>query len=316
MDVSLRLMRKAYPVKYKLRGQLDAAYSDRVVESASDLIHRRLTDDQPLMVSRFGSIEMNCVLNFINQRGGFQKYVRYITGKTDSCIWQPTTISAMSLQAGFFPGTIDMLSRFSELMLQDMREIDIFGSWLKEEVFFAEELKNADRIGLMNLEPYNHTNPWSRALEGKKVLVIHPYDESIKIQYGKRRLLFEDERVLPEFDLQTLKAVQSIANNKTGYKDWFAALDHMKMQVEKLHFDVAILGCGAYGLPLAAFIKRMGRKAVHLGGATQILFGIRGKRWESNYHDYDKRFMNSHWSRPLLSEMPENYNNVEDGCYW
>ena len=52
----------------------------------------------------------------------------------------------------------------------------------------------------------------------------------------------------------------------------------MEERIGKIDFDVALLGCGAYGLPFAASIKRMGKKAVHLGVATQILFGIKGKR--------------------------------------
>ena len=33
-----------------------------------------------------------------------------------------------------------------------------------------------------------------------------------------------------------------------------------------------------YGFPLAAEIKRMGRIAIHLGGVTQIMFGVIGSR--------------------------------------
>ena len=28
------------------------------------------------------------------------------------------------------------------------------------------------------------------------------------------------------------------------------------------------LGCGAYGFPLAAHVKRMGKKAIHMGGSN------------------------------------------------
>ena len=47
-------------------------------------------------------------------------------------------------------------------------------------------------------------------------------------------------------------------------------------------FDIAIIGCGAYGLPLAAKLKKEGRQAIHLAGVTQLMFGIKGKRWEEN----------------------------------
>ncbi|MDZ4290077.1 MAG: hypothetical protein U0984_19075, partial [Prosthecobacter sp.] len=127
-------------------------------------------------------------------------------------------------------------------------------------------------------------------------------------------LLFQDQRVLPEFELKTYKSVQSIANTKTRFATWFDALEFMKEQVGQIDFDVAILGCGAYGFPLAAHVKRMGRKAIHLGGATQILFGIKGKRWE-NIPDVSI-LMNEHWQRPMPSEMPDGGDKVEGGAYW
>ena len=33
---------------------------------------------------------------------------------------------------------------------------------------------------------------------------------------------------------------------------------------------------------LAAHVKRLGKRAVHLRGATQILFSIKGKHWEAH----------------------------------
>lgn len=49
----------------------------------------------------------------------------------------------------------------------------------------------------------------------------------------------------------------------------------MKDEIDKRDYDIALIGCGAYGFPLAAHIKRSGKKAVHLGGALQLLFGIK-----------------------------------------
>ena len=62
-------------------------------------------------------------------------------------------------------------------------------------------------------------------------------------------------------------------------KDWIKALEYMKHEISLIDFEIAILGCGAYGLPLSVHIKDMGRQALHLGGTTQLLFGIMGSRW-------------------------------------
>ncbi|SDE00762.1 hypothetical protein SAMN05216464_103315 [Mucilaginibacter pineti] len=316
LDTSILIAKKLYPVKYNLRGQLPSSYTDVFDQRASDLIKSKLAGDAPLMVSRLGSIELNCILNYVNQKKSTIKYFEYITGKIDAYKWKPFTFSSMCTAAGFFPGTPEMLAMFGELMLNDMAEIDVLGSWLKEEVLFSDQLKNSTKVGLLNLEPYNHENPWSQELEGKTILVIHPYEESITSQYKKREYLFADKRVLPNFELKTIKAVQTISNNKSSFQSWFQALDYMKERIYDTSFDVAIIGCGAYGLPLAAYVKRMGKKAIHLGGATQLLFGIKGKRWEDNYLDYKERLINEYWVKPNSSEVPENFQAVEQGCYW
>lgn len=45
----------------------------------------------------------------------------------------------------------------------------------------------------------------------EKVVVVHPFAELIEKQYKEKKLmLFENKDVLPEFDLRTVKAVQSL----------------------------------------------------------------------------------------------------------
>ena len=85
----------------------------------------------------------------------------------------------------------------------------------------------------------------------------------------------------------------------------------------KIEFDVAIVGCGAYGFPLAAKLKQAGKQAIHLAGATQLLFGIKGKRWEEDpAFEYVRKFFNEAWVYPDETEKPKNASVVEGGCYW
>ena len=85
-------------------------------------------------------------------------------------------------------------------------------------------------------------------------------------------------------------------------------------RVEPLQYDVALLGCGAYGLPMAARIRRQGRSAIHLGGSLQLLFGVFGRRWER--FERQRSLLNDAWIRPLADDRPVSYQAVEDGCYW
>jgi hypothetical protein len=283
-------------------------------QKAANHIKTKLMGEAPLMVCRFGWIELNSVVAYKNRSRSFlTNSIDFVTGKTDF-FWHKKIAELMNNNAGFFPATKDKVDRFCELMLEDMRHIDILGSWRKQEDFFKEELSNAIKVPMIDLEPYKNDDPWSEALKDKTVLLIHPFETSIQTQYQKRTHLFGDQRVLPDFELKTIKAVQSIANNKTEFPDWFAALDSMKNKISETSFDIAIIGCGAYGLPLAAHVKRMGKKGIHLGGVTQILFGIRGKRWDSFEHV--SRHYNQHWISPLNEEIPKNFKKVEEGCYW
>lgn len=315
----LNRLKRDYTKRYPVNETFGVSYDDAAVshQEASDLIKQKLLGNEPAMICRFGSVELNCVLNyyFIKQKASFfQKSLNYIKGHSTPFWWDEETIASMCNNAGFFPSSSELLAKFAELMLKDMQQADILGSWLKEEKLLSSYLKNTTKVRLPDLEPYYHINPWTEALTGKKVLVVHPYTESIKEQYLKKEKLFNDRRLLPDFELKTIKAVQSIANNKTDFKTWFDAYEHMCKQISDTDFDIAIIGCGAYGFPLAAHVKRLGKKAVHLGGSTQILFGVKGKRWED--HEFISKFINEHWVRPSKDEIPANHTKVEDGCYW
>ena len=65
------------------------------------------------------------------------------------------------------------------------------------------------------------------------------------------------------------------------FKDRFEALDYMYKEALKIDFDIAVIGCGAYGICLASMLKNAGKQAFHLGGITQLWFGIKGKRWDN-----------------------------------
>jgi hypothetical protein len=296
-----------------IKRETHTPYFDFSNQVASDYIKGLLESDKPIMIARFGSVELQCVVDSVH-KPTFRNSLRYIMHKTDSLGYSKSSRYTMGNNAGFFPVTDRNLDQFSQLMISCMPLVDVLGSWQKNELIFETELSNAVKVPLGDLEPYFHANPWSTVLEQKKVLVIHPFEESIREQYKKRELLFNDKRVLPEFDLQIIKAVQSIAGNPTGFTSWFDALEYMKGEIDKRDFDIAIIGCGAYGFPLAAYVKSIGKKAVHLGGATQMLFGIKGKSWQED--DNFINYINLHWVNSTESEKPVNYKSVEGGRYW
>jgi hypothetical protein len=281
-------------------------------EAASELIREKLAGPEPCMITRIGHTEMKAVLIYLNQRcrNMVLNAWSYLMGKNGQFWWDGQIRWEMLHSSGFFPCTDEYLAAFADRFHRDLRESDVLGSWLPGESRLASQFPDAKIVRLKDLEPYFHRNPWTAALEGLCVLVIHPFETSIRRQYEKRAVLFADPRVLPDFTLKTLKAVQSLGGIHSGFETWFEALKWMCERVQEIEFDVAIIGAGAYGLPIAAHVKRIGRKAVHLGGGTQILFGIRGKRWDGL--QVYQRLYNEYWTRPLIEETPVCHLTTEN----
>ena len=304
--------------------QLPELQFDVDCEGASVLLQSALQNDEPLMDSRFGNIELRTLYTYISSQQRHSA-VQYVLGKQQAWWYKDLWIYEMENNTGFFPTTPSNLDAFSQLYLADCKEIDILGSWNKEEIFVAPFLKSdIKRIWISWLEPFWSVTPYTAALRGKKVLVVHPFSDTISGQYQNRNALFSNADILPDLaTLEVIPAVQSMGGRATGFKSWFECLDYMKKEIDKHDFDVCLIGCGAYGLPLAAHVKRMGKKGIHIGGALQLLFGITGQRWidmkpfvmDGITLDYSK-LPNEHWVRPQATDRPANYKQVEGGCYW
>ena len=288
-------------------------------DEASDLIFHYLENDNPCCIGRYGSNEFSCMLNFMKRSHPLWRLRNLFP------FWVPSSvISSMKQNAGFFsPEGYSAFSRFADLYYKSAKEVDVLACWFRNQEVVEKDM-NYKICWLLSIEPWWAKKPWTRYLKGKKVLVVHPFAETIETQYKNRELLFDNPDVLPEFtSLTVIRSVQSIGGETHGFKDWFEALHFMEEQIDQVDYDVALIGCGAYGLPLAAHCKKKGKKAIHLGGVLQLLFGIKGKRWESKDYGselpektYKDLMNNPYWVRPSETDKPYNATNVEGGCYW
>jgi type I restriction enzyme S subunit len=82
-----------------------------------------------------------------------------------------------------------------------------------------------------------------------------------------------------------------------------------QVEEERYHIDIAIIGCGALGMIIASRLKMLGIQCIVMGGALQILFGVRGKRWET--HPVISKFFNDAWVVPPNSCKPHDYKAIE-----
>lgn len=281
------------------------------------LLRAGLAGSAPFLAARLGHVESDALLNHADIAAGAgaspaRRRLLALAGRPTG--WTPEVLRELPTNAGFFPAEPEAIERFVAVYDAAIAAVDVLGTF-----HFPREHELWPRVpgalvAARALEPYYAPEPWTAALAGRRVLVVHPFAASIARQYARREELFADPAVLPAFALEAIPAVQTIAGNRAGFRDWFEALDHLRDAVAAREFDVALIGAGAYGLPLAAHVKALGRQAVHMGGATQILFGIRGRRWDD--HEIGRRFYNDRWVRASPDETPARAELVEDACYW
>jgi len=262
---------------------------------------------RPAAAAKIGAGEM----------AALRHYVRWADADGYCQFWRGHVARNLYRNAGVYPPEPAVFSRFCQSYSQALASLDVLAVWFNFGEHAASK-RFAPRASLTEidaLEPYYNDRPWSRHLAGKRVLVLSPFAATIEAQYRRRNQIWRAKPdVLPEFELRTVRVPLSSYLVKPQYPDWFAGLDAMCRQMAAEPFDAALIGAGAWSIPLAAHAKSLGAWAIHLGGVTQILFGVKGRRWEGN--ERIMAFCNEAWVHPSAAETPHNAEALEGGCDW
>ncbi len=200
-------------------------YLDRDIwdpEHGSQLIYQACQSGLPQAIGKLGSVEL----------GAIRKYLRWCNHP------QREELTALDRQilytnAGVFPNDCHMLESFSVFMTrQVLPELTLIGVWfnLGEANVVKRYALATRRIAITSFESYWITQqPWTKALQGKRVLVVHPFEATIRAQYPYRlKIWMGREDVLPKFELLTMKVPQSPALITPRHASWFEALEDMQ----------------------------------------------------------------------------------------
>jgi len=278
-----------------LQRLLSKKESCTIIEGNS-LIKQKILDNDLFCAGKLGTSEFT-VVQYIRRGLQISPFIRKLVAL-----------------AGIFPDTESTFTDFYNIYTTSCRSVDIMGSWIQGDYDFLKSVNpSVDLVTLRSLEPYYFENPWSQALSGKKVTVVNNFSESIQAQYKLKELVWPDKSVLPDFDLQIVNTPYH-AIRPSKYDNWIDVLSDIYEKTIATKPDFIIVGAGAYSIPLIAGLKECGIPGIHLGGAIQILFGIKGQRWDE--HEVISKFYNDSWIRPSQEEVPEDYKQVENGCYW
>lgn len=275
-------------------------------EIANEAIIKIIKTSQPASIGKMGSVELDMIRCYLQNTSPDSKKWTHRMNRLHVC-------------PGIFPEETESTIQYCKAFLNALNDMDVLGVWFNagESMVAHRFCKKALYATYHGVEPFSCDAPWTRYLEGKNVLVIHPFRDSIKSQYEKHDLVWGDRNILPDFNLLQIKMPLSNAIMPSKYNSWKEQLESLKKQMDELDYDLAIVGAGGYSLLLTQHAKASGKIGIHLGGATQILFGVYGSRWLES--KTASEMFNEHWVRPLPEETPsaERCAAVKrDGCYW
>lgn len=183
----------------------------------------------------------------------------------------------------------------------------------------------APRIPLRSLEPY-YVEPekrWTNLLQGQKVAIVNAFAKTAAEQTIQRDLIWPvaTDSLLPPtttwIPIVTGYApvlAKGTAEWPPNIKSWDVAVLSTVRKVVQSGARIALIGCGGLGMLIGSELKKQGVIAIVLGGATQVLFGIKGGRWAK--HDVISHFWNDSWVYPKPEETPQYAYRIEGGCYW
>ena len=230
-------------------------------------------------------------------------------------------------QQGLFPSDPGFYLRYSAFYVKHVRNLDCLGI-----CFYPEELQlvkhhrmNNKLIHYVKQEPdrsvpNNDNNCYLQYFREKKILIICPFGQLLSERATKE--IFEGvwsktgKRWFYPQNVDGLEFPYGFsAETHKKYATVLDLLDDITCQVAKRDFDIALIGAAGLAIPIASFIKDMGKVAIDLGGHLQVVFGVMGERWRVR-EDWREPYFNDWWI-----DMPEKYRPKErdvcdSGAYW
>lgn len=282
-------------------------------------LNDKISNDKQFIIPRIAGIENNyvelgiCLLqNQINEQ-----QIEYLQ----------KGINTMKNNAGIKLTSSDSIVKYAKLYLQAFEYCDAYFEWepwgdvykyiASSHNFINMNFAKKQQFWAFTLDIFHniYNNPWTKALKGKRILIISPF---IKSMQEKLDILPEIYGVdlFPECEFVFIKPPQTQGDSESDEFDKELSKFMSEVVNIKEQFDIALCSCGGYGNLVCAEIYKLGKSAIYVGGVLQMFFGIYGNRWLKERPDIIRLYMNKHWTRPKEEEHPEGHKKVEGGCYW
>ena len=283
----------------------------------------KLSSNEKFIIPRVSGIENNFAAFIAMYPHCAEKDKRYIESYLNN------VTKTMKNNAGILVSNLNSIARYSKQYLDAFENCELFCGWEMNGVCYPHIKDSHDYIKkrfsskkmvwsyALDVFHYVHSNPWTHALKGKRILIVSPFEESILQQIPLRKKLFGGIDLFPDCTFITIKPPITQGNEKS--REFHEELDDFYIRLDKLKdlYDVALLSCGGYGNIICNYIFTTHNKsAIYMGGTLQMVFGILGRRWLLERPDVVRLYMNENWTRTKDTEKPKGHENIEGGCYW
>ena len=297
-------------VRYRNNRRITSSLCAKIFRGEACMIDyaKKLLEESPFLAGKIGGAEL-MALEFMDHK----IKLNWPRGWS----WE-RPVRRLHNNAGFFPIEKKAFLKWHELMADAIASTDFLCNWQTDPFLrlyenkliesLAPESKSIkhdmlSRLILPTIAPFR----W---------LVVSPFVKTMKKQVIHLKDIHDPEgknSIDWDYIARTCQFVRCPFQSHlepSPYASWEDGLEKLTMEVSSKDFDLALIGAGAWSLPLGSRIKKMGGSAIHLGGEMQLFFGIRGKRWANG------SIYNSAWANSDPEDTPKNANRVEDGCYW
>lgn len=291
--------------------------SDKSIEEGSNIIYqtilKSLEEGKGVLIGRHGTIELTMML--------LHEHTKMLDKQR---------LPILEKNAGIFPKSQEAVTEWIKAYKEATASANVMAAgWYtplgKAELSFLEKIAPSVHLApLRALEPYYLPDElcWMRALESQNVTVVSSFTSSMNTQLPYKKGIWPNRpNMLPEsvkWNFVRSYYSPALAKGRCHWPDsitsWKEALDYLEGRVLQTGAKICLIGCGGLAMPLAAKLKQKGLICIVLGGAIQILFGIKGKRWEK--HPVISTLFTDDWIYPRDDEIPNGSDEVEGGCYW
>lgn len=233
-----------------------------------------------------------------------------------------------SVQGGLFPATSDSIIDFASLLQSSLHQQDgvavAHGTWSDAalaRVPTRTAVVDLDSLDVRRTDPDSAMQTLLAGLAGRDVLLVTTPADMLVSRAKPSTFEAVWSRVgRPWFEPRSVSGLalpdSYDPHARAPWGSSRALLDWAITELWARPFDVALIGAGLYGIPLAAAVKATGRIGISLGSQLQLLFGLQGRRWLA-WEDFQRDIVTEHWDvLPSTHRDMDPQDLPDGGAYW